>query len=88
MWKILPIKNRVAFKKIEGKTITDWNFKLPEDKGKDACYMGKVIAIGPEVKTIKVGDTIIYYRHDSWPYFLNDEEIIICQDKFILATVN
>lgn len=74
--------------------------KAPE-KSKSGLYLteswktlppfGEVVAIGPEVKTVKVGDRVIFERYGSVTIQLEHgekEDYRVCLEKHVIAKVD
>lgn len=66
-----PIKTKILVKPISTEK-TASGIYLPGSNQKE--NKGKVVAIGDTVKTIKVGDTVLYYEHSGIPYTIGTEE--------------
>lgn len=58
---------------------------LGEVKEKPA--VAEVFAVGPEVKTVKKGDKIVYKEYSTTEIKMDDEEYIILKEEDILATL-
>ena len=56
---------------------------LPE-KTRRISSQGKVIAIGDEVKSVKVGDLVLYGSYTQQDFFCNLEELAIVNEDNIL----
>lgn len=59
--QIQPTENRILFS-LHGMGETESNIVLPEGSLRPLPY-GKVLAVGPEVKGIVVGDLILFSPH-------------------------
>ena len=46
-----------------------------------------VEAVGPEVKTVKVGDKIVYKEYSTTNIKIDDKENIIVKEEDVLATL-
>jgi chaperonin GroES len=75
MAKLTPLGHRVVAKQVEKQTMTKSGFFLPED-AKEKPEMAEVVAVGPEVKDVKVGDMVIYKTYSS-PIKVDGEELLI-----------
>lgn len=49
--------------------------------------VAKVVAIGKEIKQVKVGDRIVYKSYSTTDIKVNDSEYILVKEEDILATV-
>ena len=84
--KLKPLSNRVVAKKEKAKNQTASGLLLP-DSGKGETAYAVVESVGPEVKSVKASDKIIYKEYSTTNVKLGDEEYIIVEDKDIMATL-
>ncbi len=82
---IQPLADRVVLQQIESEEVTASGFILP-DSAKEKAEKAKVMAVGADVKLVKVGDTVLYNTYNS-PTKHDGEEYIIVKEEDILATV-
>lgn len=54
---------------------------------KDKPVMGKVLALGPKVESMKLNDHVIYQSYSGTKVKLDNQEYLIIQAKNILAIV-
>lgn len=82
---IKPLKNRVVaiIEQPQEKTASG----LLLGTAKEAPAYAVVESVGPEVKTVKKGDKILYKEFSSSKVKINDKEYIIVEEKDILATL-
>ena len=80
--KIQPIGKKLAVVKLKSETTTESGLILT--KGVDSVDKAKVIAVGPEVKEVKVGETILINWNkatsttiDSIPVYILIEEDVV-----------
>ena len=80
--KIQPLADYVVAQAEEAQTKTASGLYIPE-KSQEKPKISKVVAVGKEVKEVKVGDRIIYggysntdVKHDGEDYMLIKEENI------------
>jgi chaperonin GroES len=64
---------------------TESGILLGEAKEKPAYAV--VEAVGPEVKTVKVGDKIVYKEYSTTNIKIDDKENIIVKEEDVLATL-
>ena len=81
-----PLSDHVVAEPEKAKDRTKSGLYLPNE-AKEAPKIAKVVAVGDEVKTIKVGDRIVYKGFEKTDIKLEDTEYIIVREKHILATV-
>jgi len=61
--KLLPTRDNIIVRPVEAETVTQGGIHLPQNAKKAAVIEGTVCAIGPLVKTVKVGWTIFFDKH-------------------------
>ena len=82
---IKPLNHNVVTKKEEAITKTASGILLGEAKETPAYAV--VEAVGPEVKSIKKGDKVIFKEYAGTNIKVDDTEYIIVKDEDILATI-
>lgn len=91
--KLQPLADRLVVKPIEREEVTKGGIVLP-DTVKEKPQEGEVLAVGPGrlsddgkriAVEVKVGDIVIYARYGGTEYKIDDEEVIILEEKQILA---
>lgn len=83
---IKPLADRVVAVKEEAATKTASGLYLP-DNAKEKPVLAKVEAIGPDVKSLKVGDKIVYKEYSTTELKINGTEYLIVKEEDVLATV-
>ncbi len=91
--KLQPLADRLVVKPIEREEVTKGGIVLP-DTAKEKPQEGKVLAVGPGrlsddgkriAMEVKVGDRVIYAKYGGTEIKDNDEELIILEEKQVLA---
>lgn len=82
---IKPLADRVVAVREEVATKTASGIYLP-DAAKEKPVLAKVMAIGPDVKGIKVGDRIIYKEYSVTELKVEGTEYLIVKEEDVLAT--
>jgi chaperonin GroES len=82
---IKPLADRVVAVREVAATKTASGLYLP-DNAKEKPVMAKVVAVGPDVKTLKVGDRIIYKEYSTTELKIDGTEYLIVKEEDILAT--
>lgn len=82
---IKPLKDRVVAVKEEPKTKTASGILLGE--AKEAPAYAVIEAVGPEVKSVKSGDKIVYKEYSTTNLKIDDTDYIIVDEKDVLATI-
>lgn len=83
---IKPLGDRVVATKEEAKTQTASGLYLP-DQAKEKPVLATVQAVGKDVKSVKVGDKILYKEYSTTEVKINDVEYLIVKEEDILATI-
>jgi chaperonin GroES len=82
---IKPLADRVVAVLEEAQTKTASGLYMPET-AKEKPVIAKILAVGPKVKDLKVGDRIVYKKYaasmvelkiDNKDYFVLDEEDVL-----------
>lgn len=83
---IKPLADRVVAVRQEAQTKTASGLYLP-DNAKEKPVLAEVIATGPDVKGIKVGDRILYKEYSTTEIKIDSTEYLIVKEEDILGTV-
>lgn len=83
---IKPLADRVVATREEKAAKTASGIYLP-DTAKEKPVFAKVVAIGPDVKGIKIGDRIIYKEYSVTELKVEGTEYLIVKEEDVLATV-
>ncbi|MDB5183345.1 MAG: molecular chaperone GroES, chaperonin GroES [Candidatus Saccharibacteria bacterium] len=83
---IKPLADRVVAVVEEAKTKTASGIYLPDTAKEQPAY-AVVEAVGPDVKSIKKGDKIIYKQYSSTDLKIDGKEYLIVKEEDVLATV-
>lgn len=85
--KIKPLKDRVVVKySSEELEKTPGGIYVP-DVAKEKPQKGEVIAIGSEVKEVKIGDSVLFDKYAGSKIKVNDVEYLIIKEEEILGVV-
>lgn len=83
---IKPLADRVLAVREEALAKTSSGLYLP-DNAKEKPVIAKVIAIGPNVKSLKIGDRIVYKGYSTTDLKINENEYLIVKEEDVLATL-
>ena len=83
---IQPLADYVVAQGEEAETKTASGLYLPE-KSAEKPKTAKVVAVGKEVKQVKVGDRIIYKSYSTTEVKVGADEYILVKEEDVLATV-
>jgi len=83
---IKPLADRVVAVREEAQTKTASGLYLP-DNAKEKPVISKVVAVGPDVKSLKIGDRIVYKEYSTTDLKIDDKKYLIVKEEDVLATV-
>ncbi|MCX8031052.1 MAG: co-chaperone GroES [Thermodesulfovibrionales bacterium] len=84
---IKPLKERVVVKySSEELEKTAGGIYVP-DVAKEKPQKGTVLAVGSEVKELKVGDTVLFDKYSGTKIKLDDVEYLIIKEEDILGII-
>ena len=83
---IRPLKDRIVAVKEAPQTKTASGLYLPE-AAKEKPAEAKVVAVGKDVKEVKVGDKIIFKEYSHTSVKIDNKEYLIVNEEDVLATV-
>ena len=95
MATLKPLGDRVVVKPLPREEMTKSGIYLP-DTAKERPQEGTIIAVGPGrmtddgklvAMTLKVGDKVLYAKYAGTEYKQDDEELLICTEKDVLALI-
>lgn len=83
---IQPLADYVVAQAEEAKAKTNSGIYLP-DNAQEKPQTSQVVAVGKDVKNVKVGDRIVYKSYSSTDVKVEGEEYILVKEEDILAKV-
>lgn len=83
---IKPLADRVVAVREVAATKTASGLYLP-DNAKEKPVLAKVEAVGPDVKSLKTGDKIVYKEYSTTELKIDGTEYLIVKEEDVLATV-
>ena len=84
--KINPLASWVVAEKEEAQTKTASGLYLP-DNAQEKSKVAKVVAVGKDVKTVKVSDKILYKEFSTTEVKVDGTDYILVKEEDVLATV-
>ena len=84
--QIQPLADYVVSQAEAAQAKTASGLYLP-DNAQEKPKIAKVLAVGKDVKQIKVGDKILYKTYSTTDVKVGSEEYILVKEEDILATV-
>jgi chaperonin GroES len=83
---IQPLADYVVAEAEKAETKTASGLYLP-DKAQEKPKIAKVVAVGKQVKEVKVGDRIIYKSYGPTDVKVGNDEYMLIKEEDVLATV-
>ena len=83
---IQPLADYIVGQAEDAETKTASGLYLP-DKAQEKPKTVKVLAVGKDVKNVKVGDRIIYKSYSNTEVKVGKDEFILVKEEDVLATV-
>ncbi len=84
--KLQPLADRLVAKSLEAEDRSPGGIILP-DTAKEKPQMGEVVAVGKDVKEVKVGDKIMYTKYGPTEVKVSGEELLLLKEEDVLAVV-
>jgi chaperonin GroES len=81
-----PLADRIVAKPVEAEAKTASGILLP-DQSKEKTQVAKVLAVGKDVKEVKVGDSIVHTEYGPSRFKQASEELLILKEEDVLAVV-
>ncbi len=79
-----PLSDRVIVKRKEEAEKTAGGIYIP-DSAKEKPQGGEVVAAGPECKTVKAGDAVLFAKYAGSEFAVDGEDLIIMREDDILG---
>ncbi len=79
-----PLADRVVAKPLEAQDKTSSGFYVP-DSAKEKPQMGEIVAVGKEVKEVKVGDHVVYKQYGPDTIKVDGQDMLIIKEEDVLA---
>lgn len=83
---IKPLGDRVVAVRDKAEAKTASGLYLP-DTAKEKPVVAKVVAIGPDVKTIKNSDKILYKEYSTTEIKIDGTEYLIVREEDVIGTI-
>ena len=83
---IKPLADRVIAVREQTPSRTASGIYLPETS-KEKPVVAKVVAVGPDVKSLKIGDKIVYKEYATTELKVDSIEYLIVKEEDVLATI-
>ena len=83
--KIKPLGKRIVVKPKKEEEKTAGGIYLPETADKDKPQQGEVIAVGPDFRGAKKGDTVIFAKYAGTEIKIDNEDYLVLGKDDVLA---
>ena len=83
---LTPLADRVIAVREKAQTRTSAGLYLPES-AKEKATAATVESVGPDVKSLKKGDRIVYKEYSTTEIKIDGAEYLIIKEEDVLATV-
>ncbi|HEV2412399.1 MAG TPA: co-chaperone GroES [Candidatus Saccharimonadales bacterium] len=83
---IKPLNDRIVAQPVQSQAKTASGLYLP-DSAREKSQVAKVVAVGSSVKSVKVGDNILYREYSATEFQMDSEKYLVIKEEDILATV-
>ncbi len=84
---IKPLGKRIVVKPFKQEEKTQGGIYLPDTATKERPQRGEVIAVGPEFKEVKKGDTVIFAKYGGTEVKIDEEEYLVLGEDDVLAVL-
>ena len=84
--KLQPLADRIVARSTEAETKSPAGILLPEN-AKEKTQLAEVVAVGKDVKEVKVGDRIVHSEYGPSQIKVNGEELLLIKEEDVLAVV-
>jgi chaperonin GroES len=81
-----PLADRIVAKPVEAESTSPAGILLP-DQAKEKTQIAEVLAVGKDVKEVKVGDKIVHSEYGPNRFKQGTEELLIVKEEDVLAVV-
>lgn len=83
-----PLGDRVLVKVQEPETKTASGIIIPDNASQEKPTQAKVVAVGPEVEHVSVGDSVVYAKYArTAPVTIDDTEYLVMEISEILGVM-
>ena len=81
-----PLADRIVAKAVEPEAKSPAGILLP-DQAKEKTQVAEVLAVGKDVKEVKVGDKIVHSEYGPNRFKQGADELLIVKEEDVLAVV-
>lgn len=84
--KLTPLADRLVIEQVEAEEKSASGIILP-DSAKEKPSEGQVLAVGRDVKEVKVGDKVLYGKYGPTEIKVDGREVLIAKEEDVLAII-
>lgn len=84
--KLQPLSDHIVAKRVEPEAKSPSGIILPET-AKEKPQAGAVLAVGKEVKEVKVGDRILYKKYGPDEVKVEGEDLLVLKEEDVMAVI-
>ena len=84
---IKPLEDRFLIEPISEEVKTKTGIVLPDTAEKEKPEQGKVVALGPDAKSVKKGDVVLFTKYGPSEVKIKDKDYLIAKEEDILAII-
>jgi len=84
--KLQPLADRIVAKSLQAESKTSTGLYIP-DTAKEKPQVGEVLAVGKDVKEVKVGNHILYTKYGPNEVKIDGQELLLLKEEDVLAVV-
>lgn len=82
--KLQPLADRIVARAVAAESKTASGFYLTES-AKEKPVLGEAVAVGKDVKEVKVGDKILYSKYGPTEVKVDGEEYLLLKEEDVMA---
>jgi chaperonin GroES len=79
-----PLHDRVIVKRKDEEEKTAGGIYIP-DSAKEKPQGGEIVAAGPDCKTVKKGDSVLFAKYAGSEFSMDSEDLVIMREDDILG---
>ena len=84
---IKPLRDNLVVEAAGLEEKTKSGIVLPDTATKEKPEQGKVVSVGPKVKGVKKGDTVLFTQYATNEVKINNRELLVIKEEDILAII-
>lgn len=78
-----PLADRILVKRDDPEAISAGGIVIP-DKAQEKTQTGRVLIVGPDVKTLGVGDEIVFLNYGFTQLVIADQPVLVMQEEDVM----